>query len=128
MNTDDKLRDTLQEWLLSERQYRAGADLIRSRFVVIDRNNLPEVTVSPVYGDLRSGPTACLPERTGDVRRWALGYLAIAEYVDSNPPVVVDEKAVESLADELRSMGGVVAPRGTAVALIRAGWKRGVTP
>lgn len=109
-----------------------AAARVRAAFVVIDRNDLPGVRHDAASGKFLFGASV-LPRRpaAGDVRSSAYELLALAEWLDANPPV--DEKAVR---DAVRVMWPQVATNELeynarldfARRLLADGWKREVTP
>ena len=63
--------------------------------IIVDRAELPEVTEAPYV--LAAGPVdhGMTRDDALDHRAWALGHLALAEYLGAHPPV--DEAQVEAL-------------------------------
>lgn len=109
-----------------------GADIvakaIKEKFVVIDRNDLPEVKPSSDGYGVWAGGTFFHPHQEKELPSTAYQYLAVSEYLRANPPV--DEKAVKELAAALDD----IAPWDTnqqrddvARRLVAEGWKREVT-
>lgn len=145
MSAFDKLADVIR-WAAEECVPHADkahhvAVEVRERFVVIDRNDLPRIedysrtTAGPVpavrgpFGNFivwQSIEGAAQPHATDEREKTMLAHVALHEHFKANPPVVVDDKAVDELAVALDG----IAPWDTndvARALIRAGWKREVT-
>lgn len=104
-----------------------AAARVRERFVVIDRNDLPEVEeLDDTHNLVGLNPFS----KTSDpdaLTREGLRYLAMAEHLRKSPPV--DEKAVKELAAELwEPLASSSAAYDLARALVADGWKREVTP
>lgn len=91
--------------------------------IIIDRDDLPEVTEQ--NGQHYAGGAHRSFGDAAQYRQYALGALAIAEYLDANPPV--DEADVEALARDLAVAAGYesdAVDRNIARRLVAAGWKR----
>lgn len=108
--------------------FEASAQRVRDRFVVIDRNDLPEVVPDELNGTFHVGGVRYTGRDREDIYLGrARRDIAMAEYLRAHPPV--DEKAVDELADTLRDaipdMYGSVR-KDLARRLVADGWKREV--
>lgn len=126
----DKLADAILAWdnvSGSRGTYDQAAALIRGRFIVIDRNDLPKVEEDDGE-NVRIGPHGNWFARglnAESLRRHAYRLLVAADWADANPPL--NKAAVESLADGIYSEHGVLGRRTAeqiARRLIADGWGR----
>jgi hypothetical protein len=90
--------------------------------LVIERADLPEVTVDPE----NPYPLTCGGVNHNEVydhRPDALRLLAVSEYIREHPPV--DEAQVAALGQFLgENFDGIKSPRTMAEALVKAGWSK----
>jgi len=89
--------------------------------IVIERGELPEVDVKGNWATVSSRESYVITD-PAQHREFAAQHLAIAAYLDANPPQPpIDEAQVEALANALRAAGGTLNPDIRARSLYLAG-------
>jgi hypothetical protein len=133
MTNFDKLADVIR-WGYEEGTWSRATAAVRERFIVIDRDDLPDVERvwmrSEHTGTFRFKDS--LLERVNyddDHLLLARAHLAAAEYLRENPPV--DEAAVKELAEYIEGDPGWGEDGSAATIarrLVMVGWRRETTP
>ena len=113
--SSDKLADIIRSWDNGgdvRAGYRAAANRVREAFVVIDRNDLPEVKPSSDGYGVWAGNSFFHPDQETALRATAYQYLAVAEDRRKSPVDTADEGKVAALRQALAQVVGGRASHG----------------